>query len=211
MIELQNIYLNKISEVLTRINKCENLLNSYSYSKDDFDVEHAALQMRKALEAIAFAAIAPNKREYAQYRAKVDRNPDFTKDFKASSIIKSLSKINKDFYPIPLAAPNEVSLGNWHFERKTGDFLTKENFISFYDRLGKYLHADNPWGNDKGLSNLVKDMPEIIIAIRSLLSLHFTTIRTPEFSGIWVIEAPSNGISPRVITGQAYGEFVVQY
>jgi hypothetical protein len=43
------------------------------------------------------------------------------------------------------------------------------------------LHSDNPWGNDKGQNNLVKDIPEIISATRSLLSWHFTTIRTPDF------------------------------
>lgn len=210
MTELQTIYLGKISEALARLTACENFLSSYNVSKDVFVFESAILQMRKALEAVAFAAIAPNKSQYAEYRAQAERNPDFTKDFNAKSILQFLGKVNADFFPLPASAPIAVSPGNWHFDRRKDRYLTKEQFERFYDRLGKHLHADNPWGNDKGLDNLVKDIPEVIAATRSLLSWHFTTIRTPQFSGVWVVEAPSNGVPPRIIIGQADGEFIVK-
>lgn len=211
MTELQTIYLGKISEAMARLKACEHFLNSYSVSKDVFYLESAILQMRKAMEAVAFSAIAPNKTPYAEYRAKADKNTDFTKDFKASAILKFLSMVNADFYPFPVTSPIAVSPGNWHFDRRKDNSLTKEQFESFYDRLGKYLHADNPWGNDKGLYNLVKDIPELISATRSLLSWHCTTIRAPQFSGVWVVEVPSDGAAPpRIIVGQADGEFVVK-
>ncbi len=210
MTDLRNIYLGKISEALARLAACDRFLNSYNASKDIFTLESAILQLRKALEAVAFAAIAPNKDQYAEYRAQAEKSADFTKDFNARSILQFLSKVNPDFYPLPASAPIAVSPGNWHFDRREDSSLTKDKFESFYDRLGKHLHADNPWGNDKGLENLVKDMPEVIAATRSLLSWHFTTIRTPQFSGVWVVEAPSNGTPPRVIVGEADGEFVVQ-
>lgn len=210
MKELQTIYLGKISEALARLTACECFLRSYSVSKDVFVLEAAILQMRKALEAVAFASIAPNKTQYAEYRAQAERNPDFTKDFNARSILQFLGKVNGDFYPLPVSAPIAVSPGNWHFDRRNDHSLTKEKFESFYDRLGKHLHADNPWGNNKGLDDLAKDIPEVIAATRSLLSWHFTTIRTTQFSGIWVVEAPSNGAPPRIIIGQADGEFFVQ-
>lgn len=210
MTELQTIYLGKISEALARLSACERFLCAYTTSKDVFALESSILQMRKALEAVAFAAIAPNKSQYAVYRARAEKNSDFTKDFNARSILQFLGKINADFYPLPASAPIAVSPGSWHFDRRQDNSLSKEKFGSFYDRLGKHLHADNPWGNDKGLDNLAKDIPEVIAATRSLLSWHFTTIRTPEFSGVWVVEAPSSGASPRVIVGQADGEFVVQ-
>lgn len=210
MTELQTIYLGKISEALARLSACERFLSTYNSSKDVFALESAILQMRKALEAVAFAAIAPNKNQYADYRAQAEKNSDFTKDFNARSILQFLGKINADFYPVPASAPIAVSPGYWHFDRRQDNSLTKEKFESFYDRLGKHLHADNPWGNDKGLDNLAKDIPEVISATRSLLSWHFTTIRTPEFFGVWVVEAPSSSAPPRVIVGQANGEFVVQ-
>ncbi|WP_293001533.1 hypothetical protein [Nevskia sp.] len=210
MTELQTIYLGKISEALARLAACERLLGAYGSSKDVFSLESAVLQIRKALEAVAFAAIAPNKTQYAEYRAQADKNSDLTKDFNARSILQFLGKINSDFYPVPASAPIAVSPGNWRFDRRQDNSLSKDEFESFYDRLGKHLHADNPWGNDKGLNNLAKDIPEVIAATRSLLSWHFTTIRTPQFSGVWVVEAPSSGVPPRVIVGQASGEFVVQ-
>lgn len=210
MTELRNIYLGKISEALARLAACDRFLSSYNSSKDVFTLESAILQLRKALEAVAFAAIAPNKEQYAEYRANAQKSTDFTKDFNARSILQFLSNVNADFYPSPVSAPIAVSPGNWHFDRREDNSLTKEKFKRFYDRLGKHLHSDNPWGNDKGLENLAKDIPEVIAATRSLLSWHFTTIRTPQFSGVWVVEAPSDGQPPRVITGEADGEFVIQ-
>lgn len=210
MTKLQAIYLGNISEALARLTACERFISSYSVSRDVFVLDAAILQMRKALEAFAFAAIAPNKTQYEKYRAQAERNPDFTKDFNARSILQFLSKVNADFYPLPASAPIAVAPGNWHFDRRNDNSLTKEKFASFYDRLGKHLHADNPWGNDKCLDNLAKDIPEVIAATRALLSWHFTTIRTPQFSGVWVVEAPSSGAPPRIIVGQADGEFVVQ-
>jgi len=203
MTELQHIYLGKITEALARLAACDRFLSAYNDSKDVFVLEAAILQIRKALEAVAFAAIAPNKDQYAEYRAQAERSSEFTNDFNARSILQFLGKVNPEFYPLPATAPIAVSPGNWHFGRREDDSLTKEKFESFYDRLGRHLHADNPWGNDKGLQNLAKDIPEVIAATRSLLSWHFTTIRTPEFSGVWVVEAPSNGAPPRIIIGKA--------
>lgn len=208
--KLQAIYLSKVSEALARLSACESFLASYKISVNVFVLEAAVLQMRKALEAVAFAAIAPNKEQYAELRAKSENSADFRKDFNARTILQLLSSVNPDFYPRPISAPIQKAPGQWHFGSREDDSLTKKRFESFYDRLGKFLHADNPWGHDKGLNNLVKDLPDIIAAMRSLLSWHFTAIRTPEFSGVWVIEVPANGAPPRVVVGQADGEFVIQ-
>ena len=86
MTALQTIYLEKISEALARLSACERFLCAYSPSKDVFAFESAILQMRKALEAVAFAAIAPNKSQYEALRAKPETNSDFRKDYNARSI-----------------------------------------------------------------------------------------------------------------------------
>lgn len=210
MTDLESIYLGKISESLARLNASERFLNMHSASGDIFDLDSSVLQMRKALEAVAFAAIAPNKAQYAKFRAQAEKSNDFTKDYNAKSILQSLSKINPDFFPRPTSPPIPVSPGNWHFDQRKDNSLTKDRFEKFYGRLGSHLHADNPWGNEKGLSNLVKDIPEIILACRALISWHFTTIRTPEFSGVWVVEAPTDGTLPKMWIAKATGEFVVQ-
>ena len=207
---LQTIYLRKVSEGLNRLKACESFLDSYQESKDIFILEAAVLQIRKALECVAYAAIAPNKKEYAEFRARAAIQPDYTKDFHAGKILKLLSKINPDFYPKPVSAPLSLEPGKWHFDKREDESLTKNKFKSFYDRLGKFLHADNPWGHEKGMKNLIDEIPRVINSVRLLFSWHFTTIRTPEFNGVWVIEVPANGEQPRVIIGQAEGDFVVK-
>lgn len=209
-LELQTIYLNKVKEALDRLKACESFLDSYRGSQSVFALEAAVLQMRKALECVAYAAIAPNKKKYAECRARAEKQPDYTKDFHARKILNLLSKINSDFFPKPVSAPVNLEPGKWHFDKREDESLTKNKFESFYDRLGKFLHADNPWGHDKGVKNLLDDIPKVISSVRLLLSWHFTAIRTPEFNGVWVIEAPANGKQPRVIVGQAEGDFVIK-
>ena len=79
-----------------------------------------------------------------------------------------------------------------------------------YDKLGKYLHADNPWGHDKNLKNFVDTLPKEIKAIESLLSLYFTTIRTDNFIGVWVIKTTSDPISVEVTVGYANEDFSIK-
>lgn len=208
--ELESIYLGKISEAVTRLDACSSFLSAYQASQSVYSLESAVLQARKALEAVAFAAIAPNKAKYEKLRAQADEPADYRKDYNARKILQLLGGINQDFYPTPVLPPIQQKPGRWHFERRTEGFLTKKQFESFYDRLGKLLHADNPWGNDKGAKNLSADIPRVVAQLRTLLEWHFTVIRTPNFTGVWVIEAPASGAAPRVIVGQALGEFVVQ-
>ncbi len=207
--ELQTVYLNKIGESVTRIGACESFLTQHRATNDVYSFESAVLQARKALEAIAFAAIAPNKTEYEAFRAEAQRPADYRKDYNARAILQYIGKINKDFYPTPLQAPTRKVDGSWHFERRTDGYLTKQQFESFYDRLGKFLHADNPWGNNKGTQKLIADLPEVITGVQGLLEWHFTVIRTPKFQGVWVVEAARGG-APRIVVGKADGDFIVQ-
>lgn len=207
--EAQAIYLTKISEAVARINACDHFLESYTKDETGCLLDAAVLQMRKALEAVAYAAIAPNKGEYARLRADANHPADYRKDYNARAILHNLSKINADFYPVPLLQANQIQPGHWHFERKTVGCLSKAKFESFYDRLGKHLHADNPWGNDKGVKNLVADLPTVRSELRELLALHSIIVRTPDFLGAWVVELPPDGRPPRIIVAEAQGEFRV--
>lgn len=202
--QLKNIYLKQINEALERLNASEVFFERYTETKYVYEIDSCILQLRKALECIAFSAIAPHKIAYAQFR-----NNDFSKDFNAKKILYDLNKINEKFYPIPLLDPVETD-GVFHFERKEKEFLSKKRFEKIHDRLGKYLHADNPWGSDKGLLNLITEYPLLVKQIQGLLKLHFVTIKTPEFNGVWLAESDSNFTRVRIITGQADGEFCVK-
>lgn len=208
MKDLQKIYADKVNEALFRLNKCEVLINSYFEIRDVLDLESSILHMRKALEILALASIAPNKIKYQEYRAQANKNPDYTKDYKASSILKALSEINSDFYPIPLLPAKKLPDGSWHFDRKRENFFHMNQFIKLYDRLGKYLHADNPWANNKEWENFASVVQKSISSIRELLKLYFTVIRTPEFTGVWVLETRDNIVQFLIV--ESKGEFLVE-
>lgn len=208
--DAKQIYLSKVSEAIARIGASAEFLDTYKTTNSVPILEAAVLQARKALESVAYAAIAPNKASYEKFRAQAEKPADYRKDFNARAILQHLAKINPDFYPSPLMPATQTAPGHWHYERRADGYLTKGNFEAFYDRLGKYLHADNPWGSDKGVANLVRDLPLIFTQLKALLSLHRTIVRTPQFVGVWVVEVPENGTPPHIIEGHASGEFVAR-
>jgi len=207
---LHAIYGAMIQDASKRLNAAMGYLASFSRTHSAFEVESAVLQLRKALEAIALAAIAPNKAEYASFRAKATDSPDYTKDYHARKIFSALGRVNPNFYPMALLPAERNPDGIFHFDRKKSGYLSKKRFEAIYDRLGKHLHTDNPWGYPKHLNSLAKDLPSTIAEAHSLLELHVTFIRTPSLKGAWVVAADRNGGPPRVITSVASGEFSVE-
>jgi hypothetical protein len=205
-----SIYLSKMEEVKRRLSFSEQQLSEYDKTNDLHYLENSILHLRKALESIAYASIAPNKKAYSNLRASAEKPADFRKDYNGSKILKMLALVNKDFYPRLLEKPKPVAPNNWHFERKENDILTKKRFERVYDRLGKFLHSDNPWDNDKGYKNIAKELPVIYSEVRNLLSWHFTVIRDEDFEGVLVIEFGDIGTPARAIPGKAKGEFIVK-
>src|SRR5712692_8218457 len=99
---LQAVYANMVQDATNRLIASERYLAAYLGNQQTPDLESAVLQVRKALEAIAFDSIAPNKREYAAFRATATKAPDFAKDYHALRIFSALERINKKFYPVAL-------------------------------------------------------------------------------------------------------------
>lgn len=197
---LQGIYTTQLTEATMRLLAAKKFLAAFASTGDVPEIEAAALQLRKALETIAFAAIAPDKKRYADFRAMADKSPDFTRDYHANSIFLTLGKVNKDFYPKPLIPAEKQPDGSWHFGQKQSGFLSKKKFEKVYDRLGKHLHAHNPWSGSKNLQNLAADLPIIIDEAHGLLDLHARFIRAPGYEGVWIFEADRLGNPPRLIT-----------
>lgn len=208
--ELQAIYLGQIQQAGNRLVAALRYLGFYAASPNASDLESATLQVRKALEMIAYAAIAPDKKTYSELRARATESSDFTRDYHAKKIFTALARINPDFYPIPLQAPTQTALGSWHFERQANNALSKSRFEAIYDRLGKHLHAHNPWSRGKALENLVGDLPEIIEQIRGLLDRHARFIRYTDYHAAWVVELDRATNTPRLIVGEATGPFLIQ-
>ncbi|PHV02327.1 hypothetical protein CSQ88_07285 [Iodobacter sp. BJB302] len=199
-----------LSEAALRLRATNRYLEEYAITQQIVDAESAILQLRKALEYIAFSSIAPNKKEYELFRASADMRTDYKKDYHAGKILQALGKINEDFYPYPLLSATHQQNGSFHFDRKTTGYLTKKRFASTYDRIGKYLHADNPWSVDKNFPSFVTEIPSIIHDVFGLIECHAVFIKTPEFNGVWVVEVLKDGSPPRIITGVADGDFFIE-
>jgi hypothetical protein len=208
--EAEAIYLKHMREVKVRLSFSELQLRAYGESNDICYLENAILHLRKTLETIMYAAIAPNKKKYAELRSKAEKPSDYRKDYNASKILLYLSKINKDFYPIPVQEPTLVTPGNWHFERVQEKFLNKKQFGKIYDRLGKFLHADNPWDHDKGYENISKELLDIYSKIMNLLRFHFIRVIDKKDSHLWGIEMCGKNESARIFKAFAEGEFVIE-
>ena len=201
------VYLDLMTQALERLSASEKYLAVYNSLGLLWELESAALQLRKAMEAIAFAAIAPNKQMYAAFRNNATKPVHFGDDWQADSIFLSLKKVNPNFYPDPLLQETKVGPNAWPFGKPLNGYMKQKNFEILYKRLGKFLHADNPWGDDEGWANFAKDLPDAIVKIRALLKKHRTLTRTPEFSGVWIVDAPSDGKPPRMIRALADGPF----
>lgn len=207
--DIVEIYLNNMRDVKRRIKYAENQLGTFRDTHNYLLLENAILHTRKALECIAYASIAPNKNSYSKFRLMAETPADFRKDYHGGKILKLLGKINKDFYPLPLVEPKPAGARRWHFDRLSSGYLTKNQYIKFYDRLGKFLHSDNPWDNDKGYINLAKDMPEYFQRVKSLLQVHATYVQEKHSIYAFVIDMGSEEKDVSVIIGTANGEFNV--
>ncbi len=205
---LQDTYVVLIGESVARLDAASQFLHEFGTRAFVPVLEAAILQIRKALELIAIAAIAPDKKQYTAFRATATKDPDFTKDYHAAKIFAALGRINPDFYPKPLLPATRQPDGSSHYADKVTGRLSKKQFERVYDRLGKHLHAHNPWGANKQLEQLAADLPEIIERTRALIVLHARLIRTSEFQGVWIVEADSP--TPHVLTAIATGPYVVQ-
>ena len=105
------------------------------------DVEFLALQFRKVLEGIALASICAHRQDYERIRE------DFGKDWNARLITSDIQRVNPDFYPTPIENDDVIdsTTGIPRWVEKTTGFLTKKQFLRFYERSAAILHEQNPY------------------------------------------------------------------
>ncbi|MGA3842238.1 hypothetical protein ACI2UC_03500 [Ralstonia nicotianae] len=52
-------------------------------------------------------------------------------------------------------------------------------------------------------------LPCVIDETWSLIEQHAAFIRTGDFNGVWIVEVPKGFIEPKIVAGQADGDFAV--
>lgn len=182
-----SIYVECMEEAKHRLAAAERYAAGAT-TQPRLDTESACLQLRKTLELVAYAAIAPHKSKYEQWRAAAPKKPgDFRKDFNGREILASLTAINPYSYPRPLA-PRVKTTNGWHYPPFPGEYFSKKRYERVYDRCSALLHADNPWGNKKFYQEFQRNIPRYIALIRALLNVHSVIIQHNHGSSALVIE-----------------------
>ena len=136
------------------------------------EVEFLCLQFRKILELIALSSLVANKEEYSKQHEK------FARHYNARLIIQDLERINPDFYPVSTKQIIKEVNGQriFNLETVTDGFLTKDDFLTVYEKCGGLLHAENPYGHKRDIQKLRQEFPEWLNKIIKLLNHHNITL-----------------------------------
>ncbi len=164
-----NKYCSYLEEVKSRLSIIQKFTQAgvtlKEMGREDSDIEFVAIQLRKALESIAFASLIANKEIYS----KTHKN--FAKNWNPKLLMKDLERLNPDFYPKPIGIISEGKKVKSLDYLEEG-FLTKDDFIFLYDKCGKALHTPNPYSNKSTTINLKISVNEWVNKIVALLYIH---------------------------------------
>jgi hypothetical protein len=160
------------------------------------DAEIACLQVRKALEQVAYASLAASRDMYSQVR------PQFERDWSAKRILEQIEKVHPDFYPVAVS-PVRLGPNRVHFELVADGFLTRDDFVFLYDRCSDAIHDWNPYREGPRVVELQRPMAEWAQRIEKLLAWH--RIRLVGQADILVIQLCSPSGRAHVFTGSPTG------
>jgi len=130
-------------------------------------VEFVYLQFRKILELIAMGSLLANSKAFGQVQANIQRY------WNAKDLLKDIHGINPDFYPRPIIQePSQRRGVKIDWLDRPDDYLTKDRFITLYDRCGSILHARNPFAPEQDYAKLEEVSPKWHLRIVNLLNAH---------------------------------------
>lgn len=166
------LYCNLMEEVklrITAITEIRTKKNSTSFQATN--IEFCCLQTRKILELIALSSLVANKKKFEEQKIK------FEKFWHAELILKDIERINPNFYPNPIKeTPNSDPQIKMDWQESKADFLTKEDLLKVYEKCGKIMHADNPFGSRTDLDYYEKQIDIWVRKIMSLLNSHLINL-----------------------------------
>jgi hypothetical protein len=146
---------------------------------ESYDFEFVLLQIRKALELVAFASIAAHKDIYASAYA------DFATHWNAKKLLTKLAKLHPDFYPKPVLL-ERLESGIVNITHQSGHELTPEEFVQLYDICSKAIHEWNPYLDEPRVLHTGRPVADWMKRIYNLLNLHAVTLVG---SGtVWIVE-----------------------
>jgi len=160
------------------------------------DAEIGCLQVRKALEQVAYASLAASRDTYSQAR------PQFEREWSATKILERLEKLHPDFYPVAVS-PVRLNPNRVHFELVADGFLTRDDFVFLYDKCSDAIHDWNPYREGPRVVELQRPIGEWAQRIEKLLAWH--RIRLVGQADILVIHLYGPSGRAHVFTGSPTG------
>ena len=148
-------------------------------------VECIYLQIRKVLELVAFGSLIANKTLYSQIHR------DFAKHWNARLLVNDLRRINPNYYPRAIhEVPQEDPSKSTHFVDRQ-DSLSEPEFVELYERCGRFLHADNPFGSRADWGRYRKEFAQWRQKLLNLLNSH--TIRLVDETRFYLVHMKEQG------------------
>ena len=136
------------------------------------NIEFMCLQIRKVLELISMGSLVVNQEEFDAIGAQ------YSKFWNARLILQDIERLNPKFYPV---AVNEVPTDEEgvakDIQEKASGFLTREEFVTVYEKCGKMMHAQNPFGAKYDYESFKAKVLEWLHKIYGLLGSHLIHLK----------------------------------
>ena len=156
-------YCDLMEEVKSRVESINQLMENQGMTIRT-RVESICLQLRMILELIVFSSLVSNKDVWKRSKKELQSSHDIGKK------LKELKRLHPDFYPKPVAL-QESTPGEEPADRTDG-FLSQDNLIDVYGRLGNILHAENPMGKETDYQFFIDAVPGWNTQVQKLLKCH---------------------------------------
>lgn len=155
-------YAAQMERVKLRIDEALRLISEI---RDERGLVYAAVQLRLALEEIAFASLVGNRKAMEEAERSVMLNG-------WDKAIKSLKALNPDYWPSGVI---EVR-GEKNEWLDVTDGLVEPDVAKVWGRLSRLLHARNPWREGLDLPTEEQFIRKLIGELRATLNSHFITL-----------------------------------
>jgi hypothetical protein len=155
--------------------------------REDFDAELVCVQLRKTLELIAFASLTANQARYAEAHA------DLESHWNAKRLLANLERLHPQFYPKPVQFGQQDEKGIKHLVDVTEGYLTREEFVTLYQKCSEVLHARNPFRSDPRVINFGRSIREWVDRIQKLLAVHYMHLAGLEKLWVVFMQHPEDG------------------
>lgn len=176
--------MNEVKKRTVAIINMQRGLMTTSYKATN--IEFMCLQIRKILELISMGSLVLNKEEFEAIGQK------YAQYWNARLILQDIERLNPDFYPIPVQeVPSTRPAVINELQNKTTGFLTRDDFVKVYEKCGKMMHANNPFGSQADLEYYTAKIPEWEDLIIGLLNNHIIHLKGVE--GFYAIHMQEDG------------------